>query len=192
MTLYRATFAAALALALAACGSPRREAPEAEAVESPAAPDPTTGNSAATSSIMRPAVAAEQAPKATPTPVAEPLTAVVPFADRGMTLEDAGRAALDTLVADPAFTSGGAIVLRGHTDSRGSDADNRAVARGRAEAVRAYLVGKGADRARITLVALGEARPVAPNAMLDGSDDPEGRRRNRRVEVEVAPPPLTS
>ena len=189
MTQCRATLAAAVALALAACGSPRREATKAEAVETPVSRDLATDNAAATSSIMRPAVAAEQALEARPTPAAEPLTVVVPFADRGMALDDAARALLDRLVADPAFAAGGAIVLRGHTDSRGKDADNRAVARGRAEAVRVSLVGKGADRARITLVALGEARPVAANAMLDGSDDPEGRRRNRRVEVEVAPPP---
>ena len=30
---------------------------------------------------------------------------------------------------------------------------------------------------------LGKARPVAPNQTTDGRDDPEGRQKNRRVEV---------
>jgi outer membrane protein OmpA-like peptidoglycan-associated protein len=31
----------------------------------------------------------------------------------------------------------------------------------------------------------GETRPVAPNEHADGSDDPEGRQRNRRVEIRI-------
>ena len=37
-----------------------------------------------------------------------------------------------------------------------------------------------------TIRGFGETRPVAPNARPDGADDPEGRRRNRRVEIVVA------
>ena len=57
-----------------------------------------------------------------------------------------------------------------------------------AEAVRDYLVKNGVSRARIDVIALGERRPIAPNAHADGSDDPEGRARNRRVEIEVLLP----
>jgi outer membrane protein OmpA-like peptidoglycan-associated protein len=32
----------------------------------------------------------------------------------------------------------------------------------------------------------GAKRPVAPNAKPDGSDDPEGRQKNRRVEIVIA------
>ena len=31
----------------------------------------------------------------------------------------------------------------------------------------------------------GESRPIAPNANEDGSDNPEGRARNRRTELNV-------
>jgi photosystem I P700 chlorophyll a apoprotein A2 len=31
----------------------------------------------------------------------------------------------------------------------------------------------------------GEKKPIAPNARPDGKDDPEGRRKNRRVEITV-------
>jgi len=30
---------------------------------------------------------------------------------------------------------------------------------------------------------LGETKPVAPNTNLDGSDNPAGRQKNRRVEI---------
>ena len=59
----------------------------------------------------------------------------------------------------------------------------------RAEAVRDYLVEKGIAADRITVVALGETTPLVPNARPDGSDDPEARARNRRVEVAVDLPP---
>jgi photosystem I P700 chlorophyll a apoprotein A2 len=31
----------------------------------------------------------------------------------------------------------------------------------------------------------GKSRPVVPNTKLDGSDDPDGRQKNRRVEITV-------
>ncbi|QKS02023.1 OmpA family protein [Sphingomonas sp. CL5.1] len=95
---------------------------------------------------------------------------------------------LDDLLHQPATAAGGRIVLRGNTDSRGSDSANLIVSRRMAEAVRDYLVKNGVDRERISVIALGERRPVAPNAHADGSDDPEGRARNRRVEIEVLLP----
>ena len=57
----------------------------------------------------------------------------------------------------------------------------------RAEAVAHYLEKHGVAKDRITVIALGEGRPIAPNAKLDGSDDPEGRARNRRVDISVTP-----
>jgi outer membrane protein OmpA-like peptidoglycan-associated protein len=36
---------------------------------------------------------------------------------------------------------------------------------------------------RITTQGWGETKPVAPNKKPDGSDDPEGRQKNRRVEI---------
>jgi photosystem I P700 chlorophyll a apoprotein A2 len=37
----------------------------------------------------------------------------------------------------------------------------------------------------VTTQGLGEKQPVAPNNKPDGSDDPEGRQKNRRVEIKV-------
>ncbi|MGH6744429.1 OOP family OmpA-OmpF porin [Novosphingobium sp. PhB55] len=124
----------------------------------------------------------------TQAPPVETVHLVVPYPAKGARPDEAGRALLDGLLTTPAFAAGGAITIWGHSDSRGSDADNLAASRRRAEAARDYLESKGVAKARISVVALGEARPIAPNRKLDGSDDQEGRARNRRVEVEIAAP----
>ncbi|MEK9211530.1 OmpA family protein [Sphingomonas sp. 2378] len=132
-------------------------------------------------SIIRPDIA----PSPTPTPPAEPVEMTIPFPAKGAQMDQAGMAQLDTLLADPVLALGGPITIWGHSDSTGSDAANLLASRHRAEAARDYLVKKGVAADRITVVALGESRPVAPNRKLDGSDDPEGRDKNRRVEIKV-------
>ncbi len=156
--------------------------------------EPSIGNNQASgTSVMRPEVTAEVAAPEPAPPAPEPLRLVISF-PQGAELDAAAREALDELIARPAFAAGGAVTLSGHSDASGSDADNLATSRRRAEAVRDYLLAMGVKADRITLVALGERRPVAPNALPDGSDDPEGRQRNRRVDVLVAPgaPPVAA
>lgn len=123
------------------------------------------------------------------TPVVEPVRIIISFGSSGLRADDAGRDAIDTLIETPAMKAGGQVTVRGHSDSRGSDGDNLVASRIRAEAVRDYLIEKGVAKDRIALIALGEDRPVAPNAREDGSDDPVGRAKNRRVEIDVALPP---
>jgi OOP family OmpA-OmpF porin len=65
--------------------------------------------------------------------------------------------------------------LQGHTDSVGSAAYNQKLSQRRADAVKAYVVGKGIDAARVTAKGYGESQPVADNKT------PEGRAENRRV-----------
>jgi len=149
---------------------------------------PAFDNAAAPQSIIQPEVAAANPPEPTPTPTHEPVvprSVTIAFAG-GATLDDPGRVALDGLLA--ALPTDRRLVVRGHSDAAGSDAANLLQSRRRAEAVRAYLVAHGVSAKRIEVIALGERRPVAPNAHRDGSDDPTGRQRNRRVEVEVLPP----
>ncbi len=76
------------------------------------------------------------------------------------------------------------IAVVGHTDSLGSDAHNLDLSQRRAVAVRDFLAPllSGGDVA-FTVEGRGSAEPVAPNTRPDGSDDPAGRRHNRRVEV---------
>jgi len=78
------------------------------------------------------------------------------------------------------------VVVEGFTDSKGSDSYNLKLSEKRADSVKTWLVESGGvDGARITAKGLGEADPVAPNTNPDGSDNPEGRQKNRRVEVTV-------
>lgn len=76
------------------------------------------------------------------------------------------------------------MLIEGHTDAKGSEAYNLKLSERRAEAVVEWLaVREGIDTAWLDRRGLGEAQPAAPNARPDGRDDPEGRQRNRRVEV---------
>lgn len=80
----------------------------------------------------------------------------------------------------------GSVRIEGHTDAKGGDAYNQALSMRRAEAVKAWLAGRGVASERMTTMGWGEQRPVAPNAKANGEDDPEGRQRNRRVQVVIA------
>ena len=74
--------------------------------------------------------------------------------------------------------------VEGHTDSKGDDAYNQKLSERRAESVRKWLAANGADL-KMSTRGWGEKKPVVPNAKPDGKDDPEGRRKNRRVEITV-------
>lgn len=76
------------------------------------------------------------------------------------------------------------MTVEGHTDSKGGDDYNKKLSEERAKTVRDWLVAKSAvPPGTATVMGWGERRPIAPNAKPDGSDDPEGRQKNRRVEV---------
>ncbi|HEV2080175.1 MAG TPA: OmpA family protein [Allosphingosinicella sp.] len=179
---------ALLIIPLASCEPPAEHRGAAGNVVEPPPATAPKANSAATS-IMRPEVAEEAGAQSAPPP-AERLRATVQFGDSGVALDGAAKAAIDALLVHERFAEGGPITVSGHSDSAGSDAQNIAASRRRAEAVRDYLVSKGVAPERITVIALGERRPLAPNAQPDGSDFPEGRQRNRRVEITVEPPPV--
>lgn len=75
--------------------------------------------------------------------------------------------------------------IAGHTDSVGSTKDNQALSERRASAVYSWLTTKGGlAGVRFTVRGYGETVPRVPNVKPDGSDDPEGRTQNRRVEIQ--------
>lgn len=79
-----------------------------------------------------------------------------------------------------------AVTITGHTDAKGADAYNLELSRNRAESVRNWLVeNAGIDAHAITTAGRGESEPAAPNSHPDGTDNPEGRQKNRRVEIRV-------
>lgn len=77
-------------------------------------------------------------------------------------------------------------VIEGNADSIGSDQYNMALSLQRALAVQSYLVGHGVDKSRLSAKGLGESNPIAPNTNPDGSDNPEGRALNRRVDFDLS------
>ena len=82
--------------------------------------------------------------------------------------------------------AGSPVTIEGHTDGKGSDAYNQPLSEKRAQAVRDWLVKNGgASAARITTKGWGKSKPIVPNTRPDGSDDPDGRKKNRRVEITV-------
>ena len=78
----------------------------------------------------------------------------------------------------------GVILITGHTDSKGSDAYNQRLSLARAQAVKNWFEAQGLQQ-NYQLEGLGATRPIAPNTHPDGSDNPEGRAQNRRVEIIV-------
>jgi outer membrane protein OmpA-like peptidoglycan-associated protein len=76
------------------------------------------------------------------------------------------------------------IVIAGHTDAGSNDDEDQALSERRAHAVAAWLhEHAGKSRARLVEKSYGRTRPVAPNHNADGSDNPDGRAKNRRIEV---------
>ena len=52
----------------------------------------------------------------------------------------------------------------------------------RADAVYKYLIKKGIEKKQLFIKEMGFSKPIAPNTKPDGSDNPEGRAKNRRFE----------
>jgi outer membrane protein OmpA-like peptidoglycan-associated protein len=76
--------------------------------------------------------------------------------------------------------SGLNLQIEGHTDSVGGDEFNQRLSERRAEAVRDFLSDQGVPAGSVTARGFGKTQPVATN------DTPEGRQRNRRVEIVVS------
>jgi hypothetical protein len=71
-----------------------------------------------------------------------------------------------------------------HTDSRGNDDYNLRLSQARAKRLRELLVYRGVDTTRCSFKGYGETTPIMPNE-VDGIDNPDGRRANRRAEMLV-------
>lgn len=71
------------------------------------------------------------------------------------------------------------LTIKGYTDSTGSAQTNEALSQKRAEAVKTQLVASGIPATTITTMGMGPQNPVADNGTV------EGRKQNRRVDVEV-------
>ena len=77
------------------------------------------------------------------------------------------------------------IEMSSHTDSIASNDYNLSLSQRRAESTVRYLVNKGIAQERLVAKGYGESKPIARNTNRDGSDNPDGRQRNRRTEFKI-------
>ncbi|QNA91201.1 OmpA family protein [Massilia sp. Dwa41.01b] len=144
------------------------------------------GRPAAKAIVAAPVAAPQEEMRAAPpAPAPAPVSEKVSFAaealfdfDKSVVKAD-GKAALDDLMAKLQGMNTEVMIAVGHTDSVGSNAYNDKLSLRRADAVKAYLVSRGLDPARLYTEGKGETQAIADNATA------EGRARNRRVTIEV-------
>lgn len=84
---------------------------------------------------------------------------------------------LGSIIRECTITGGLSAEVGGHTDSSGSDEDNRRLSQLRAAAVRGALIDRGAARERLVSRGYGSAQPVSDNETV------EGRALNRRTTI---------
>ncbi|MBX3188792.1 MAG: OmpA family protein [Labilithrix sp.] len=96
-----------------------------------------------------------------------------------LNMTEGGKATVDELASLMKENPSSRVRLTGYTDAAGDDAVNVPLSRQRAAAVKAMLVERGVDAARIETEGKGEADPIAPN------DTKDGRAENRRIEASI-------
>ncbi len=105
--------------------------------------------------------------------------------DKSNLTEDA-KITIDTTILPIMINNPDIVVEIGsHTDGRGTEGYNKKLSQDRAESVVKYLRQKGIAKDRMTAKGYGKSSPIAPNKNEDGSDNPEGRAKNRRTEFKV-------
>ena len=77
------------------------------------------------------------------------------------------------------------VEVIGYTDSKSSADFNQKLSEKRAKSVINYLIKKGISSQRFVATGMGEANPIAINENPDGTDNPAGRKLNRRVEIKL-------
>jgi OmpA-OmpF porin, OOP family len=101
-------------------------------------------------------------------------------------LSDSSRQTIDTMLI-PLFHlfPAGIIEIGSHTDSLGTDLYNMKLSQKRSETIVSYLISKGISSERLVAKGYGMRVPIAPNTNKDGTDNPEGRKLNRRTEIKI-------
>jgi len=112
------------------------------------------------------------------------------FPEGGSELGEAGKATLAKVAPALKGLTGQRIVVKGFTDNvpigpglRARFPNNVALSKARAEVVAGFLVAQGVPPNIVYSTGLGESHPLATN------DTPEGRAKNRRVEIDIIEAP---
>jgi outer membrane protein OmpA-like peptidoglycan-associated protein len=101
-------------------------------------------------------------------------------------LTDSAKLTIDTTVYDVLQKFPDLIIeISSHTDIKGTDEYNITLSQNRAQSVVDYLISKGIDKKRLIAKGYGKTQFIAPNFNPDGSDNPEGRQKNRRTEFKI-------
>jgi len=124
-------------------------------------------------------------PAAFPFPDGRKYKQMIQFQFNGYRLTDYARQELDMVTSILNSQSDFSVRLMGHTDAIGSAHYNISLASRRALESKNYLLKKGIDPQRIKIKVFGESQPVALNRDTKGNDLPEGRKYNRRVEMQI-------
>ncbi len=78
------------------------------------------------------------------------------------------------------------VLIEGHTDAKGSDSYNLKLSQKRADSVKRWFLEKsGLIQVVFVTRGYGASKPVVSNTKPDGSDNPKGRAKNRRVEIKI-------
>lgn len=102
------------------------------------------------------------------------------FATNESSLSDGAQTRLTGLARDlKADNANVYLEIQGHTDATGEPDYNEQLGLQRANTVRRFLHRQGVSLDRMATISYGEDAPLAPN------NTPEGRAKNRRVEIVV-------
>lgn len=101
------------------------------------------------------------------------------FASNQGSLSNAGKINLQPAIKFLARYPNLPVIIEGHSDSRGEAGANQKISQKRANSVRDALIKLAVDGARLKVIGLGEAQPIASN------DSDSGRAKNRRVEIVI-------
>ncbi|MEZ2338996.1 OmpA family protein [Mucilaginibacter sp. RCC_168] len=105
------------------------------------------------------------------------------------TLRPESKVVLDTLIGVLKDNPTIKVELSAHTDSIGSNKYNDKLSQARAQSCVTYIISKGIDAARVFAKGYGKRKPIAPNSLPNGKDNPAGRQLNRRTEFKVLKDP---
>jgi peptidoglycan-binding protein ArfA len=104
----------------------------------------------------------------------------ISFATDGFTLTPASVQTLNQVANKLKACPGANVTINGYADNSGNDAINQPLSANRADTVADFLIARGVTRDHLTEKGLGSVDPLA------GNDTPDGRAKNRRVEIVVS------
>ncbi len=114
------------------------------------------------------------------------LAADVLFDFDGAQIQAKARPALARIAQFIGKNAKGQVRILGYTDGKGSAGYNQRLSERRAQSVKTWFVDKdGLHNVNFATQGFGARNPVAPNTKPDGSDNPRGRQKNRRVEIVI-------